>query len=294
MLPKIGIVILNWNGWRDTLDCLALVRQLDYPASRSEIVLVDNGSHDESVARLRQQSGVTLLELPSNVGFAAANNVGIRRVLADGCDYVLLLNNDTIVPPDLLTSLLDVFYADRTAGVISPKIRYYDEPDRLWYAGGRLLQPRLILQMRGRGEVDTGQYDQPLVVDYAVGCCMLIRRAVFGQIGHLDECFFFYYEDVDFSCRATKAGFSVWYQPASVILHKVSYSTRNDLPRRTFLRAQSRVVFFCKHVHGIKFCLLLWLELIRIVRSLTRELRHGRADLVRSYVQGLLAGLRQI
>lgn len=292
--PRVGVVILNWNGWRDTLDCLTQVRQLDYPTSRLEIVLVDNGSHDESVAQLRRQAGVTLLELPSNVGFAAANNVGIRHVLAHSCDYMLLLNNDTVVSPELLTPLLQVFHMDSTAGVVSPKIRYCDPPDRLWYAGGEFRDPRLIGYMVGLGEVDTGQYDRTRVVDYAVGCCMLIRRAVFEQIGYLDERFFFYNEDVDFSYRATRRGFSVWYQPDSVILHKVSHSTRDDLPRRTSLYAQSRVVFFAKHIRGARLLVVVGLELMRLFRILARELWHGRADMAHSYVRGLLTGLRQI
>ena len=293
MLPRIGIIILNWNGWQDTLECLTSVRQVDYPTDRFDIVVVDNGSRDESVAQLRRQPGLTLLELPSNVGFAAGNNVGIQRVLADGCDYVLLLNNDTVVAPDFLTPLLQVFDIDPAAGAVSPKIRYYDQPNRLWYAGGKFRQPRLIGLMIGLDELDTGQYEQAGMVDYVVGCCMLIRRAVFEQIGYLDESFFFYQEDVDFSYRATHAGFSMWYQPASVIFHKVSHSTRNDSPRRTFLYAQSRVVFFAKHFRGARLYATVGLELVRLVRTTAKALWYGQADLARSYVQGLLAGLKQ-
>ena len=293
MLPKIGIVILNWNGWRDTLSCLASIRQADYPASQYQIVVVDNGSTDESVAQLRGHNGLTLLELPSNVGFAAGSNVGIRHALASGCDYVLLLNNDTLMAPNFLRPLLQTFDIDSAAGVVSPKIRYYDRPDQLWYAGGKFRQPRLIGEMVGLGQPDIGQYDQSREVDFAVGCCMLIRRSVLERIGYLDERFFFYQEDVDFSYRAAQAGFSVWYQPASVIFHKVSHSTRNDASRRTFLYAQSRVIFFAKHIRGTQLWAVVGLELLRLVRTVARSLWCGQPDLARSYVQGLLSGLEQ-
>lgn len=292
MLPKIGIVILNWNGWRDTLDCLTCIRGLNYPAELIEVVIVDNGSNDESVAQLRQQPDVTLLELPSNVGFAAGNNAGIRHVLAKGCDYVLVLNNDTLVSLDFLMPLVQVFSRDPIAGLVSPKIRYKDTPERLWFAGGKFREPRLIGEMTGCGELDQGQYNQARVVDYAVGCCMLIKRAVFEQIGYLDERFFFYHEDVDFSYRATSAGFSVWYQPESAIMHKVSESTKGDLPRRAFLEAQSRVVFFAKHVSGTQLCAVIGWEVLRLIRVLGESLWQGRLDVAWGYMQGLFAGLR--
>lgn len=294
MIPEIGIVILNWNGWRDTFNCLDSLRQVNYPARQIEIIVVDNGSCDESVERLHQQPGITVLELPTNVGFAAGSNIGIRHALAKGCEYILLLNNDTVVLPDFLTPLLQVFKKNATAGIVSPKIRYKDQPNRLWYAGGRFQEPRLIGEMVGLGQIDQGQHNQACVVDFAVGCCMLIHRAVFEQIGYLDERFFFYHEDVDFSLRVTRAGFSVWYQPASVILHQVSQSTQNNLPARTFLEAQSRVVFFAKHIRGFKLYLVIGLEIVRFIRRVAESLRNRQPELAWSYARGLFAGLGKL
>lgn len=292
-MPKVGIVILNWNGWRDTLECLTSLRHADYPSDQLDIVVIDNGSRDQSVSQLRDQAGTTLLELPNNVGFAAGSNIGIKKALTDGCDYVLLLNNDTFVSPNFLRPLLQVFSTEPLSGVVSPKISYYDQPDHLWYAGGRFRQPRLIGEMVGLDQLDEGQHDYARVVDFAVGCCMLVRRAVFEQIGYLDERFFFYHEDVDFSHRAGQAGFSVWYQPASLILHKVSHSTRDDIAQRAFLHAQSRVLFFTKHIRGPKTLAVVGLELLRLARTAVTDLRNGRPDLTRSYVRGLLVGVRK-
>ncbi len=293
MLPRIGIVILNWNGWRDTIECLASLRHTDYPLDRLNVVVVDNGSSDESISQLRQQTGITLLELASNVGFAAGNNIGIQHALADDCDYVLLLNNDTVVRSDFLRPLLQVFDTDTSSGIVSPKILHYDRPDLLWYAGGRFRHPRLIGEMIGLSQLDENQYDRAQVVDFAVGCCMLTRRAVFERIGYFDERFFCYHEDVDYSIRAMRAGFTVWYQPASVVLHKVSQSTQDNAARRTFLYTQSRVLFFTKHIRGHKALAVIGLELLRLLRTVMGNSWNRRFDLARSYIRGLLAGLRK-
>lgn len=120
---------------------------------------------------------------------------------------------------------------------------------------------------------------------------MLIRRTVFERVGYLDERFFFYHEDVDFSLRATRAGFSVWYQPASVILHRVSGSTQGNLPARTFLEAQSRVVFFAKHIRGFKLYVVIGLEIVRFIRRVAESLWTRQPELAWNYARGLLTGL---
>lgn len=292
MLAKIGIIILNWNGWQDTLNCLASLRQVDYPKPQLDIIVVDNGSRDDSVERLRQQQDIVLLELSCNVGFAAGSNIGIRRAISDGCNYVLLLNNDTLVPPEFLMPLLEVFAAEVRAGVVSPKIRYEDPPDRLWYAGGNFLGSRLLGEMVGMGQIDAGQHDRARVVDFAVGCCMLIGCSVFEQVGYLDERFFFYHEDVDFSLRTARAGFKIFYQPASVIMHRVSHSTRGNLPARAFHEAQSRIVFFRKHIHGSRRYIVIGLELARLVRIVAQSVFDRQVGTAVSYLQGLIAGFR--
>ena len=291
MKPKVVVIILNWNGWRDTLQCINSLRQVSYPTEKLNILLVDNGSTDESVLRFRSLDKLILLPLAENIGFSSANNVGIRRALDTGCDYVMLLNNDTVVTHDFLDSLLEVFEHDPTAGIVSPKIYCASNPNHIWYAGGRFKGVRLIGEMVGHGVFDQGQYDVARSVDFAVGCCMLIKGCLFSQIGYLDERFFFYHEDVDYSYRARRAGFSVWYQPASTINHKVSRSVGSNSPLQAYYSANARTLFFFKHIRGPRTALVCLLELIRLSRIVVRSYFTGDTKIAHSYVRGLLEGV---
>jgi len=292
MKPKIGIILLNWNNWQDTLSCLGDIRGFSYPQELIEIIVVDNDSQDESITQLQIQPDIELIALDKNTGFAGGNNVGIQRCLEHGCDFILLLNNDTKSPSNLLQPLLDVFNDKPTAGIISPKIYYMDPPNTLWYAGGRFKNPRIIGDLVGIDEFDTGQYDQMREVDYATGCCMLVQRKVFQHIGLLDDNFFFYHEDVDFCYRAKLAGFSVWYQPEISIVHNISKSTTDNLPHRTYLYAQARVIFLSKHIRGFKIPWVVSLEIIRLFRRVFAGIRQRNMQLSSSYIQGILAGIK--
>lgn len=292
MQPELGIVLLNWNNWQETLACLEQLRRLDYPNGNFRMYVVDNASQDDSLTQLRAQADITLIELSENRGFAGGNNPGIQRALDDGCRFILLLNNDTLIPSSLLAPLLQVFSEHPSAGVVSPKIYYADPANTIWYAGGRFRQPRILGELIGMGEIDRGQYDTASPVDFAVGGCMLVRREVFDQIGLLDERLFFYHEDVDFSFRAAKAGFQSWYQPAVSIVHKVSHSTRADLPSRTYLYAQARTVFLIKHIHGLKIPLVIAMEVIRLLRNVLGSLAKGEKGQAVAYTKGAWHGLR--
>lgn len=289
---RVGVVVLNWNGLEDTLECLASLRQVELPNGQLVILVVDNGSTDGSGARLRGEAGITLIELEQNHGYAAGNNVGICRALQLGCEYVLLLNNDTVVPPDFVTPLVATLEQHLEAGMAVSKVRYYDPPDVIWYAGGLFRQPRLIGEMVGLRELDVGQYDRPQAVDWAVGCSMMIHRRLVDAIGLLDERFFAYEEDIDYSYRAQRAGFTIRYEPASVIWHKVSQATTGDTEWRTYLQVQSRVLFFRKHIHGLKILPVIFLEAIRLLRFCGRALRVRQPGLIGGYGRGMAAGWR--
>ena len=291
--PRVGIVILNWNGLRDTLACLDSLRQVDFPSEQSVILVVDNGSTDGSRERLRGEAGITLIELEQNRGYAAGNNVGICRALQLGCHYILLLNNDTCVSVNFIAPLLLALEQHPEAGIAVSKVLYHDPPDLIWYAGGFFRQPRLIGEMVGLREVDQGQYDVPRPVEWAVGCSMMIHRRLIEAIGLLDERFFAYEEDVDYSYRAQEAGFVIRYEPASVIWHKVSQATTGDTQWRAYLQAQSRTLFFRKHIHGLKLLVVIFMEAIRLLRFCWRALRASQPGLAWNYGRGLAAGWRQ-
>jgi GT2 family glycosyltransferase len=292
MKPLIGIVLLNWNNWPDTLSCLEDIKRYTYPRERLRVIVVDNNSSDESLSQLEQHNGFELITLEKNIGFAGGNNQGIQKALDQGCEYILLLNNDTSTPPNLLQPLLSIFSEKPNAGVIAPKIHYQNPQNTIWYAGGRFTSPRIIGDLVGLDEFDKGQYDKIRQVDFATGCCMLVHKKVFDRIGLLDEDFFFYHEDVDFCFRAKQAGFSVWFQPESTIIHNVSKSTADNLSNRTYLYAKARVIFFHKHIRGLKIMWVVILEIIRTTRQVFSGIIQGNFYLSASYIRGILAGIK--
>jgi len=225
MSKKAYIIVLNWNGKEDTLDCLASLRNTNYDDYK--IVLVDNGSEDDSVRTVRENfPEVEVVETGKNLGFAGGNNVGIAYAMKAGADYVFLINNDTTVHPDYLKELVEAAEADPKIGAAGSKIYYYSEPSVLWFAGGRVNWLRNKGEHIGLNEKDEGQYDQQREVGYLTGCALLIKREVIEKVGVLADDYFLYYEDTDFCLRVQNAGYKTVYVPKSKIYHKVSRSTK--------------------------------------------------------------------
>jgi GT2 family glycosyltransferase len=262
---KITIIILNYNGGKDTLQCLNSCYQLPVFAPSSgrgaisyqlSITIVDNNSRDNSVREIKKRfPQVKIIENNENLGFAEGNNGGIRQALKEGSDYVLLLNNDTLVDKNLLVQLIKVMKKDKKTGIVSPKIYFspghefhrqrYKENEKgkvIWYAGGRLDWNNVLTSHRGVDEVDKNQYGRTEETDFATGCCMLIRKEVFEKVGLFDQRYFLYWEDVDLCQKAKEAGFKVIYTGQAFLWHKnaagsggaggktsVYYQTRNRL-----------------------------------------------------------------
>jgi GT2 family glycosyltransferase len=234
--PSIAIIVLTWNGRDLTLDCLRSLEAVATPGVRC--IVVDNASTDGTVAAVRERYGerITVLENPSNLGFAAGNNSGIRRALAEGADFVLLLNNDTIVAPDFVEALLGPMPASPDIGITAPKIYYAEPRDQIWFAGGEISLWRGTARHIGIREKDRGQYDGARDIDYATGCAMLVRREVFERVGELDPGYRAYFEDADFCMRTRAAGWRIRYLPASKVWHRISASTGGQLSRRKAMR----------------------------------------------------------
>jgi GT2 family glycosyltransferase len=245
---SVAIVVLNWNGKADTLACLRSLTKLTYP--EISLVVVDNGSVDDSVLSIRTAfPGLTVLETGANLGFAEGNNVGIRHAMAHGADYVLLLNNDTEVAPDLIEALLDAHRQFPRAGVIGPKMYYFDDPCRIWYAGGLWDEGGQCFQQRGDGERDHGQYDTAGPTEYVVGCAMFIPRGVVEHIGLLESKFFLNYEEIDFGTRATAAGYELVYAPRGRLWHKVSASFGGaESPLKVYYTFRNRLLWAHRHL----------------------------------------------
>ena len=235
-MPNVGIVISNYNGWQDTVQCLESLQKQTY--RDFEIILLDDASTNDSVQQLQKHLTENTVFLPqeANVGFAAANNVGMRRALADGCDWVLLLNNDTVAAPDFLENLL----RETPAGAVScPKMLFLDPPDEIWFAGGELDRATGKVRHLGGHEKDGPAFAEKKHVSFITFCCVLLPRQVIEQVGFLDETLFMYCEDVDYCIRLADAGVPLWFLPDAKIWHKaggsaggmlsVYYITRNTL-----------------------------------------------------------------
>jgi hypothetical protein len=243
MSPRVAVVVLNWNGLADTLECLASLECLDYPAY--EVVMVDNGSTDGSAPVIRERfPAMTMLENGENLGYAGGNNVGLRYALAHKADYALVLNNDTKVAPDLLRRLVDAAEASPSIGIAGPTIYYHEQPDVIWSAGGAIDWRRGSTRMIGLNERDAGQFGaRPRVVDFVTGCAMLVRRTVVEQVGLLDERFFAYYEETEWCVRAARAGYKIVHVPLARMWHKISPAARADSPFVHYYMTRNRLLF---------------------------------------------------
>jgi hypothetical protein len=227
MKPKVSIIILNWNGFDDTKECLESLKKVDYP--NYEIMVIDNGSRDGSADKIRKEFPYVKLILNSeNLGFAEGNNVGIREALKSDPNYVLLLNNDVIVDRKFLTELVKGAEYDPKIGMASPKIYYYDKPNIIWFAGAQFDRYSGTSPHTGRQKEDRGQYDGTRKCDRLSGACMLIKRAVIEKIGYLNEDYFRAAEDTEYSIRARKSGYEILFIPSSIIWHKVSSATGGE------------------------------------------------------------------
>ena len=224
-LPSVGIVILNWNNLEASARCLRSLADLTYP--RHRIYLLDNASTDGSWEALEREfrGRIVAIRNPANVGFSAGCNPGIRRALADGCDYVLLLNNDcVVVDADFLEPMVALAESDPDIGLVGGKIVLWPETSRLWSTGGTL-DFWGGERHTGHREPDRGQYDVVAPREFISGALMLIRRSVVERIGELPEAYFFGKEEWEYSTRARRAGFRLRYQPAARIAHEASNST---------------------------------------------------------------------
>jgi GT2 family glycosyltransferase len=289
--PVVWIVVLNWNRPQDTVQCVSSLRQLDYPAYR--MLVVDNGSTDESVEVFRKLPDVDLLVNDQNLGFAAGNNRGIEYALERGADYVLLLNNDTTVSPSLLAVLVEVAETDRRIGIVGPIIYYLDRPADVWFAGMRfrygLYVARLGLHLRS-----------PLApiedVDFISGCGMFVRRETWQCVGLFDPRFFMYYEDLDLCIRARRAGYRVVCATQGHMWHALSASTGGpDSPLKQYYQVRSTFLFCEKHTRGLQRVANISIRLGHAGLIVIQQVLSGqlRWEAIRFYLKGVAAAMKE-
>jgi len=218
---KVSIIILNWNGLKDTVECLESLKKVTYP--NYEVIVVDNGSKGNDVQVLEERFGdyIHLIRNDRNYGYTGGNNIAIRYVLKNSSpDYFLILNNDTIVAPDFLGQMIKVAESDASIGIVGPKVYYYDFPSRIQSAGAKINMRTSQNSLIGIKQIDTGQFDTQQEADYVSGCCLLIKKELIQKVGLFDESYFCYWDETDYCARAREAGYKVVYTPEAKMWHK--------------------------------------------------------------------------
>jgi GT2 family glycosyltransferase len=296
-VPLVAVIVVHWMNMADTVECLSSLAEVDY--HQLQVILVNNGSPDFDEEAARQAlPEVQILAAPTNLGFAAGNNLGIAYALDGAADFVLLLNNDTTVDPDLVRAMLPAF-KDPRVGIAGPIITYYDAPARVWSAGGTY--------NRWLGYTLNPQMDRPLTevlaegdrtVDYINGCALMARREVFQHVGGLWEAFFLYFEETDLCLRARRAGFSSRLVARPLVRHKVSASGGQ---RGSNVLTPSKAYYFGRNVfHLLRRHARGWWAVTGVASQflvvfpyyLWQSLRARRPGVMASYLVGMWDGIR--
>ena len=272
-LPHVTIVILNWNRVADTLECLDSLVRIKYPSF--SIVVVDNGSTDgspEAIERWgREQLPLTQIRNAENRGFVRGSNQGMRHALSTDTDYVFLLNNDTVVEPDLMKLLVAAAERSGDIGMVGPKVYQHGKGPVLDSAGTRTITWLAQGFLLGHGEEDRGQYDHPGEMPYVTGTALLVKRAVLEKVGLMDEDYFCYFDDFDWGVRARKAGYRLLLVPEAVVQHKGSQTAGFGSPFYVHQRIRGQIIFARKHIPVLPFlfAFLPYLVLYRYLRPAT-------------------------
>ena len=252
-MKRLSIIVLNWNGLADTRALLATLARCRAPEGWTlHVLVVDNGSTDGSVPALRAEfPGVELLELHENLRFAGGNNAGIRHVLERGADAIMVLNNDTEADPALCEKLMQALDQSPGPAAATPLIYFGPPTARIWYAGGHCVPAFGFVGHRGLRQLDHGRYRSVERTGYLTGCCILARREVWERVGLIDERYYIYAEDADWSLRARAAGVALLFVPTARLWHKVSASSGEAGPWKVYQRLRANLTLFERHARGI-------------------------------------------
>ena len=290
--PRVGIVLVNWNSYADTAACLRSLADISYP--NAEIIVVDNGSADDSSSRLRTEfPAATYILSKENTGFTGGNNLGIHHALDTACTYVLLLNNDTFVLPGFLEPLVERMETDSTIAAASGKIYYAPqarngEDKVIWYAGC-YRKWHMGYHHYGVEEKDVGQFEEPREIAYASGCLMLLRSSIVREIGMLSSEYFIYWEEADWCHRAIDAGYRCMYEPRSVIYHNFASAPLGyETPFHMYMQYRNSFIYAKKHYHGTQ-SIRYWLFYpIYILNRFILDIRAKNTRAAKAIVWGII------
>lgn len=287
IVKRVYVVVLAWNHWADTRECLDSLKQSLIESL--QIVVVDNGSSDGTSERVRAEyPEVELIRLPKNIGISRGYNAGMQWALENQAKYILVMNNDTVADPHMLAELQTALETDTQAGAAIPKIVYYDNPRRIWSAGARWRKfppgPKFI----GLNELDAPRFSHLTEVEFATNCCIVIRADLLAKMGLFDPTYEFYYTDWDFTLRIRQNGYKILYVPQAILKHKVSVTTRK-IDRSGYSRIQGRdsARFYLSHYSlGTLWSATVWIVL--------RFVLNGERNCVCPYLQGVQQGIAEM
>ena len=285
-----SIITINYNGIKDTCELIDSITFTD----DIEVIVVDNASKEDEASIIESRyPQVKVIRSEQNLGFAGGNNLGFQ---ASHGKYLLFINNDTILPckkvdvrcKTFLQPLIDRLESSPKIGMICPKIKFAWDNNPIQFAG---YTPLSTITMRnksiGFGEEDKGQYDIAHPTPYAHGAAMLVKREAIDKVGLMPECYFLYYEELDWSKMFTRAGYEIWYEPACTIFHKESQSTGQESPLKTYYLTRNRLLFVKRNKHRLDQVIsYAYLVLIVATRDIIKYVIQGRMDLARAVIKG--------
>ena len=283
--PLVSVITVNYNGSEDTMELIESLSRISYP--NIEIIVIDNCSKEDNPKLIRERyPSVVLYESNINMGFAGGNNLGIMRARGE---YVLLLNNDTIVDRGFLEPLVEKMESDHKIGAVSSKLRFYYDRSVIQFAGYTPFDHRTMRNTAiGYREKDKGQYDRDSETAFPHGAAMMVRMQVIREIGIMSYIFFLYYEEADWGYRIRRAGYTMWYVHNSLVYHKESVSVGKLSDSKVYYRNRNRIVFLRRNVGGKDFYLgLLYQLAVAIPRNALGYLAKGRIKYFHAYLRAI-------
>ena len=286
---KLSIITVNYNGFHDTcelIDSIPLNEEM-------EVIVVDNASKQNEAQLLQQKyPQIKTIRSEANLGFAGGNNLGIKAAKGK---YLFFVNNDTLFKADThFDALIDRLESNENIGMVCPKIRFSWDQCPIQFAGYTPLSPITLRNHSiGFGEEEKGQYNTPHPTPYAHGAAMMTKREVIDKAGLMPECFFLYYEELDWSMMITRAGYEIWYEPNCTIYHKESQTTGQQSPLKTYYITRNRLLFVKRNVSNMmKYLSYAYIIGIVTLKDILKYSFSRRFDLVKATINGITSFLK--
>jgi len=290
--PLVSIITVNYDHPDVTCALLESLRHITYP--NIEVIVIDNASPNDNPDIIRQlYPEIIFIQSEQNLGFAGGNNLGIRRAKGK---YILMLNNDTEVESRFLEPLVAKLESSQKIGAVSPKIKFFYQPDTIQFSGQAPINPYTMRSYGyGHGAKDTGQFDRDSPTSFVHGAAMLIPIEVIRTVGLMAETYFLYYEELDWGARIQAAGYELWYVHNSTVMHKESISTGKLSPFKTYYMNRSRLLYLRRNVHGVTFLVALLFQLfVAIPKNAVSFLLKREKGHFKAYLKGVLWHIKNL